>query len=205
MTTSISSLPPLITFPDKSPIPTPHGPYEHGQFEAYSASKALALRATYDFIATQKPTFDIINTLPAFFIGKNELITSLDKVATGTNGMVLGPILGNKASDPLAGTTVFVNDVAKVQVLALNPKIEGNQNFMLSSEGVNGVKWDDAIEIVRRNFPEEVKKGVFKLDGTQPTTELKIDSARTEEVFGFKLASFEEQVKSIVGHYLELI
>lgn len=153
-----------------------------------------------------KPTFDIINVMPSFFVGRNELNTSAQEyLASGTNRIALGPILGNKADQALPGNSVHVNDVARIQVLALDPKIKGNQNFMISSQGPEGTVWDEAIEIAERNFPEALGKGVLKLGGTQPTKKLLIDSSRTEEVFGFKLAGYEEQVKSVLGHYLELV
>jgi hypothetical protein len=107
----------------------------------------------------------------------------------------------NKA---LPGTSVLINDAAKIQVLSLDPKIKGNQNFMISSHGPEGILWDDAIEIAKNNFPEEVEEGVLKLGGTQLTKKLLIDSSRTENVFGSKLAGYEEQVKSVLRHYLDL-
>jgi hypothetical protein len=144
--------------------------------------------------------------MPSFFIGKNELITSASEYfASGTNRIALGPILGNKVEQARPGNSVYVNDVAKIQVMSLDPKIKGNQNFVISGHGLEGIIWDDAIEIAKKNFPEAVEKGVLKLGGTQPTKKLLLDSSRTEEVLGFKLAGYEEQVKSVLGHYLELL
>lgn len=37
------------------------------------------------------------------------------------------------------------------------------------------------------------------------TKRTKVDSSRTEKVFGFKFASYEEQVKSVTQQYLELL
>jgi hypothetical protein len=156
-------------------------------------------------MTTYKPSFDLINVMPSFLIGKNELITSAKEyLIGGTDRIALRPILGNKADQALPGNSVHVNDVAKIQVMALDPKIQGNQNFMISSQGPEGTVWDDAIEIAKRNFPDAVEKGLLKLGGTQPSKRLLLDSSRTEEVFGFKLAEYEEQVKSVLGHYLEI-
>jgi hypothetical protein len=33
---------------------------------------------------------------------------------------------------------------------------------------------------------------------------LRVDARKTEEVMGFKFLSYEEQVKSVVAHYIEL-
>lgn len=144
--------------------------------------------------------------MPSFIIGKNELTTSIEEMRTkGTNRHVLTAILGVKNPKPNPGTTVFLDDVAKIEVMSLDPKIPGGQNFLVSSGGVKGTTWNDAIDIVRKNFPEEVKRGVWPLDGSQPTKLTKVDSSRTEETFGFRLADYETQVKSVVGHYLELM
>ena len=88
---------------------------------------------------------------------------------------------------------------------ALDPKIEGGQSFLAVSEGTKGTVWSDAIDIVNRNFPEAVKKGILPNNGSTPTRRTKIDSSRTEKVFGIKLLSYEEQVKSVVKQYLTLL
>jgi len=190
---------------DKINMPSPQPPYA-SPFEAYAASKVHALRASENFVVDNKPYFDIINIMPSFIIGANELTTSITEMRTkGTNRHALTPIVGVKNPNANPGTTVFLDDVAKIEVLALDPKIPGGQNFLISSGGLRGTTWNDSIDIVKRNFPEEVAKGVWPLDGDQPTKRTKVDSSRTEEVFGFKLADYETQVKSVVAHYLELL
>jgi nucleoside-diphosphate-sugar epimerase len=110
----------------------------------------------------------------------------------------------SKTPNPNPSTTVSVDDVAKIEVLALDPKIPGGQNFLVSSGGTYSTTWNDSIDIVKRHFLEAVARGVWPLDGDQPTKRTKVDSSRAEEVFGFKLTDYETQVKSVVVHYLEL-
>lgn len=74
---------------------------------------------------------------------------------------------------------IHVNDVAKIHVLALN------LNFMATSGGVEGWCWEDAIEIVKKHFPEAVEDGRLPADGSQPT-KLRIDSSKTEKVLGIE-------------------
>jgi nucleoside-diphosphate-sugar epimerase len=166
----------------------------------------FALHATEAFITANKPSFDVINIMPTFIIGKNELVTDLNNIESGTNAFALAPLLGYK-NPPNLGVTVYLNDVAKVHVLALDPKIlkQGSyEYFMISSGGVEGTNFDDAIDIVKRNFPKQVEAGLFPLGGTQPAKKLHVSSERTEKVFGIKLAGFETQVKSVVQHYIDL-
>ena len=189
--------------PDET-IPDISGPYGH-HFEAYAASKVNALNATTRWVRAQKPHFDLINMLPSFFIGKNELVTEANGILNGTNGAAFGQILGKKMDSPNPGTTIHVNDVAKIHILSLNPKVKGNQNFIASSGGVEGRAWGDAIEIVKENFPAAVKDGRLPADGFQPTKKLRIDSSKTEKELGIKFQPYETQVKSVTEHYLELL
>ena len=121
-------------------IPDSHGPFSN-PFEAYCAAKANALNATDAFVQNQRPQFDVINVMPTFFIGKSELITSPKDIIQSTSGFALGPILGQKSDNPRAGVQIHADDVAKVHVLSLNPKVKGNQNFGMTSGGVAGNQW----------------------------------------------------------------
>lgn len=152
----------------------------------------------------KKPHFDVINVLPSVVIGANELNTAKEEVSKGTNVNVMGPLLGTKANIPDIGASVHVNDVAKAHVDALNPSIPGNRNLLCSSGGIQGVEWDDAKEIVKRLFPQQVSDGVFPLDGTLPTRPVRFDASETERLLGWKFVGFEAQVKSVAEHYLEL-
>ncbi|TAQ89682.1 hypothetical protein B7494_g1988 [Chlorociboria aeruginascens] len=192
-------------FDDTYEIPFPAGPYSH-PFEAYSASKVRALIATKDFIATKKPEWDVINIMPSFVVGDNEIITDPKLISDGTVSAAMAQVLGGDSGwGAVPSTSVHVADVARLHVEALNPKIEGNQNFLAVSEGERGTRWEDAIEIVQRNFPLAVKSGVLPNNGTAATKRTKVSATRTEEVFGWKFQSYEEQVKSVVKQYLGLL
>jgi nucleoside-diphosphate-sugar epimerase len=192
-------------FNDQSRTPEPLGPYD-SSFEAYSASKVRSLYATDAFIAKNKPKWDIINIMPGFVVGENELITKPEDMVNGTNAPALAPILGHASGwGPVSSTSVHVDDVAKLHILALNPKISGNESFVAVSEGEKGTVWGESSEIVDRNFPEAVARGVLPNNGPAPTKRTKMDGSRTEKIFGFKFLSYEEQVKSVVGQYLSLL
>ena len=95
--------------------------------------------------------------------------------------------------------------VALMHVKALDPKIPAG-TYIGNSEGypAAGTVWQDTIQIVAKNFPKAVAKGVFPNNGVQDTIRGRIDARKSEEVFGFKFLNYEEQVKSVVTHYLEL-
>jgi len=78
--------------------------------------------------------------------------------------------------------------------------VSGNRSYVLSQS----TRWDAVRGIVARLFPEAVEKRVLPNCGNADTHEVAIDVEETEAVFGFRHAGLEEQVKSVVGHYLEL-
>ena len=193
------------TYDGQLKVPIHTGSSYPSEFHAYADSKVRALAATHNFIADKHPSFDIINIMPSFIIGKNELAT-LETFLTGTNRVVFGQVLGAEAASPLPGTTIYLNDVAKVHVLALDPKTAGNQDFpMTSGVGVGGVHLADARDIVARKFPAEVAGGILPNKGSQPSLTIKIDSSKTEDTLGLKFAGLETQVEEVARHYLELL
>jgi nucleoside-diphosphate-sugar epimerase len=179
-----------------------HGPYP-SDFHAYNASKVSALQATDAFVRDYKPGFDVTNIHPSFVIGKNELITDAKDITIGTNGAAMALVLGYKSEIPVVGASVHVDDVAFMHVKALDSKIPAG-TYVGNSDGYAGTVWQNATRIVAERFPKAVAKGIFPNDGLQPTRRLRVDATKTEKVMDFKFLSYEEQVNSVVSHYLEL-
>ncbi|KAL8792555.1 MAG: hypothetical protein Q9195_004854 [Heterodermia aff. obscurata] len=175
-------------------------PSDH--FAAYGAGKIAALNATEEYVRTQKPHFEINHIGPSFTIGKNELARTRAELLASTNIAAMTPVLGN-AYGPTPSASVLVDDIAKIHVLALDPKIPGGQFFLGVGEESN-TKWENSVAIVKKNFPDAVASGTFPLTGKNPTKRLIFDNKYTEKTLGIKFAGFEEQVKSVAGHYLEL-
>ena len=176
------------------------GPYG-GLFAAYGASKVAALNATEEYVRTQQPHFDINHIGPGFVIGKNELASNRAEVLAGTNAAAFGHVLGSNIG-PTPSTSVHVNDVAKMHVLALNPKIPGGQFFLAVSESSN-TRWEDSFDIVKKHFPAAVEDGTFPLNGKNLTKRLIFDNEYTKRTLGMVFASYNEQVKSVAKQYLE--
>ncbi|KAH6689732.1 hypothetical protein F5X68DRAFT_150824 [Plectosphaerella plurivora] len=179
------------------------GPFAN-PMHAYGTSKAAAFDATKQFINKEKPHFEVINIMPTMVTGKNELNRTPEEVVNGSNGLTMGVVLSKKSEVPSIGVSVHVDDVARAHIDALNPALTGNQDYLCSSGGVDGTTWNDAQEIAKRLFPQAVAEGTLPLAGSLPTRPIRLDSSETEKAFGWKFASYEEQIKSVVGHYLEL-
>jgi nucleoside-diphosphate-sugar epimerase len=179
-------------------IPFPAGPYK-SEFAAYAASKVAALQHAEEWIAQQRPAFDVVHLHPGFVLGRNDGATTVPQAMKGTNSVVLALLQGRRFG-PFAGATVHVDDVARAHVAALSPRVFGDQSYILSGP----VRWDDAIGIAKREFRDAFKKRVLIKDGSVGTTELPMDTTLTELTFRFEFAGYEEQVKSIVEQFLEL-
>ena len=171
---------------------------------AYGVSKVKALQAAEEFMQTEAPTFDIIHIHPVYVVGRNELALDAKAVLKGTNSTALGHVLGTKFDQGRTSGSVHLYDVARLHVLALDPKVKGGQSFIASHENV----WNDSLDIVKKHFPQAVKDGKLPADGDQPTLSVKIDVTHTEEVFGpfgFKFQDYEAQVVNVTEQYLELL
>ena len=75
---------------------------------------------------------------------------------------------------------------------------------MLSSDGIGGVNFEDAFDIVAELLQEAVEAGMFHLRVSIPTFNIDIDASETERILGFRFQSFKEPDRSMVHHYLDL-
>lgn len=202
-----------VAFGPESRTPDAQGELTN-EVQAYAAGKVAALNAVDKWIAAHnggeegecenRVAFDVVNVIPGFIFGHDELTGSTEGMQAGsTNAILLGLLRGTKGEWPYNGNSVLGSDVAKVHVLALDSRVvtPGNHSFNASTP----IVWDDAIDVLRRKFAAEVEAGHFSLDGTQPTLPIKMDASGTEEVFGFKFASYEEQVEQVARQYLDLL
>lgn len=178
----------------------PSGPYAN-VFDAYMASKALAYETSLQYMNEKKPAFDLVTIAPSFIIGRDETVTEVSNIGKGTNGMLMGQLLGNPLPFPLAGQSCYLDDVAKMHAESLNPAIPGNQIYLISTE----TTWGDAFEIVKKHYPQQVADRKLQVEQSTATFNLKTDASFTEKTFGFKFVSFEKQVISVVDHYLEML
>lgn len=183
--------------------PDPAGPFV-APIEAYAVAKSHALAASERFIEEKQPAFDIVSILPSMVIGKNELNTKKEDLQTGTNSAVIGPLIGVASETPFLGASVHLHDVARAHVDALDAAMPGNRRLLCTSGGQQGTTWDDVKDIASRLYGEQISKGMFTLTGTSPSRPLRLNAAETEKLLGWKFAGFEEQVRSVVDHYVEL-
>lgn len=181
-------------------IPFVAGRYKD-EFEAYAASKVAALRDAEAWMEINRPVFDVVHLHPSFVEGRNDLAMQTREVLKGTNAIIMSIAMGKKFQHSTMGVTVDLEDVARVHVQALDmDKVPGNSSYILSQS----TEWEEVTEIVGKCFPDAVKKGILPNTGDGMSHPIFVDAGKTEEVFGVRFRGLEEQVRSVVGHYLEV-
>jgi nucleoside-diphosphate-sugar epimerase len=189
-----------LEYNEQSRTPSPPGPFTGGPVEAYAASKVTSLNEVEAWVASKKPSFDLVSFFPGFIFGSNELVTN-PKVAFGsTNALLLGPVVAGTDSNYLPGVSVDVSDASLAHLKALNASVPGNRGYLLTT----GADFEQEFDIVARNFPAAVSSGLLPNNGKFASVHVKVDASESERILGFKLKSFEEQVKNTVGQYVQL-
>ena len=178
-------------------------PYRY-QMLAYQAGKIATLQSTESWIATEKPTFDVIFLYTAFTIGRNDAVETKQQLTKfSSNWHCLQIILGHDCPRAKPLLTCHIDDVAHCHVAALDPKVSGNQGFLIASYTPH-MQWDDAKQFVLQKYPKAVQRRILPNDGHMSTSPVTIDVHKTEEAFDFKHIPYEAQVSDLVEQYLEL-
>ncbi|KAM3419056.1 hypothetical protein BST61_g5011 [Cercospora zeina] len=203
---AIFAEPSKVPLDAESRIPEMEPPYAH-KMMAYQAGKIASLNSAEAWIRREQPAFDLIHMHPSFVTGRDDLATTredLRKFSSNWHSMQI--VLGHKNPVGKPLLTCHNDDVARCHVSALNPKIAGNQSFLISCSPEDGSEWDDVKEFVQRDYPEAVAEGVLPNDGHMPTVNkgVRFDVRKTEETFEFKHTPYEAQVLDVVKQYLEL-
>ena len=185
-------------------------PYDEGPFtdagHAYAASKVASLIRAEEWIAENKPAFDVIHIHPSYIFGRDELYESTKDFFAGTNAIPLAIATGHaSAAKSYAVSFNHVSDTARAHVLSLDPKVRGNQSFLLTNSGENKEKWDDIFDTLEKRYPQALEKGIFKKGSAWGNGAFSADVKKTEETFGFKLATLEEAVTPVLDQFLELL
>ena len=163
-------------------------------FRIYHASKILAHQASRDFVQREKPGFTLISLHPAFVYGHNPLQKTADEVKSGTNGMLWAGIMVEGAPNVL--TWVNVEDVADAHVLALDPKHDTDQSYLIA--GQPSAKWEDVLDIVKADYPHLPYK--LKADPNRKVTF--VDASKAEKDLGIKWRSLKQTVHEVVDQQL---
>ncbi|CAH0043436.1 unnamed protein product [Clonostachys solani] len=177
---------------------------------AYVLSKIYVADCVRKYVQSNEPKlhFSVVNVLPGTTVGPNELASTPRELLVGSNMVVMGPLLGIKFA-PIPSVVSHVDDVAFAHLKTLNLDISPGDIFSLlpvfnSKADPTLFKWDDAVNIVREEFPEATNCGMFPFGGTVPVVQVLADSTEDEKMLGRKFKGYREAVIDVVRQYLKL-
>ena len=81
---------------ENSRTPIPEGSFS-SPLHAYHAGKIAALAAADEYVADPKSKFDVVAILPSLVLEGSELVPKASDLALGSNGPVMGVVLGAKS------------------------------------------------------------------------------------------------------------
>lgn len=99
------------------------------------------------------------------------------------------------------------NNLVTCLALVLRIRSRATRDILASGPDFGRINWVAPFDIVKKRFPKEYADGVFKFDAIAPppTTVSKADNAKAVKLLGPEFKSYEEQIVSVVEHYLKLI
>lgn len=195
---------PSMIFTEKDWNPVTMADINNSRATAYRVSKKLAERAAWDFIAAEKPSFDLVTICPPLVLGPvRHHLSSLASINT-SNERVVDLIQGKwKHEIPqayLAGALwVNVRDLARSHILAMEKHDAGGRRLFPTS----GRFSNRAIaDLVWKNFPNLREK----LPGPDvPGGELApldkmygFDNSETVNLLGIEWTNFETTITDLV-------
>jgi nucleoside-diphosphate-sugar epimerase len=175
----------------------------------YRISKKLAEKAAFDFVANEKPNFDVVTVCPPLVLGPVvHHLATLDSINT-SNERVVKLTRGEwKDEIPTAhpiSIWIDVRDLAEAHVRAMErPEAGGKRLFVTAGY----FSHRELVDAVRKNFPElQDRLPDPSLPGGEmspPDKIFKIDNEETNKVLGIKWRTVDEcmvdLVKSLQAH-----
>jgi hypothetical protein len=120
-------------------------------------------------------------------VGRNDLITTSRDASRGTNGVILCHVLSINNQTPLPGFSAHHDDVARLHVEALHPRIPAG-GYQATTNDTSGMCFEESNEMVARKFRDAVRSGSLPSSGSNMTTAVPVhlDVSNTERGFGWK-------------------
>ncbi|KAL2850622.1 hypothetical protein BJY01DRAFT_261408 [Aspergillus pseudoustus] len=165
---------------------------------AYLASKALAERAAWDFVAAEKPSFDLAAICPPVIYGPNTNYTASLAALNASSADIyrlMAPASKSSNDVPTNSywTCVDVRDVAEAHLKAFQISEAGGQRFFIAS---GNFSYQQIADIMREEFPELRDRVPVGTPGAGlGGVELyEVDSSKSKRILGIKYRSLKETV-----------
>jgi NADPH-dependent methylglyoxal reductase len=164
---------------------------------AYCASKALAERAVWDWVADNKPTFDVVTITPPWVFGPYATeLTSTKHLNESTQ--LLYNILDAKDVPPFDfGGFADAREVATAHILSYEVPAAGGQRFWVGQN----FNYQSAVDAARAEIPELEHRLPKGKPGFVEDT-YTVDGSKATRVLGFEYRPLSETVKDT---YMQLL
>ncbi|KPM35360.1 hypothetical protein AK830_g11212 [Neonectria ditissima] len=194
---------PGTTFSETSWNPVSLGDIHRSPQTAYRASKKLAERAAWDFVAAANPAFDLMTVCPPLVLGPvAHHLASLDGI-NASNERVVSLLRGGWKRAVPASTPVplwiDVRDLAQAHVRALEVPGAGGRRLLPTAGWFTN---REVVDIVRARFPEfadripgpEVPGGEFP-----PKDQIYgFNNDETNRILGLEWTTLDESITDLV-------
>ncbi|KAF4468829.1 NAD dependent epimerase dehydratase [Fusarium albosuccineum] len=196
---------PSTVFTEKDWNPVTMDQINNSRATAYRVSKKFAERAAWDFVASNKTSFDLVTVCPSLVLGpiKHQL-PSLDKVNTSNSRMV--DLVQGKWKEAIpdaylaAVYWIDVRDLALTHILGMEkPEAGGRRLMPLGGRFGNRM----IADIVWKHFPELREKlpgPDVPGGGLAPANQVyRVDNSETKGFLGIEWREFETTIVDCVN------
>ncbi|KAH6885862.1 hypothetical protein B0T10DRAFT_85777 [Thelonectria olida] len=199
---------PETTFSEASWNPVTVEEISRSPATAYRASKKLAERAAWDFVAANKPSFDLVTICPPLVLGPVvHHLATLDSINTSNERVVALLRGGWKEGIPPSTPVpmwIDVRDAATAHVRALEEPSAGGKRLLATAGWFTN---REIADIVRAKFPEFADRvpGEEVSGGEFPPKEhiYKYNNDETNKLLGIDWIKLEKSVVDLVGSLKE--
>ncbi|KAF7557287.1 hypothetical protein G7Z17_g842 [Cylindrodendrum hubeiense] len=164
---------------------------------AYCASKALAEKATWDWVAKNKPNFDLVTITPPWIFGP--YVTELTSTKHLSESLqLLYDIIGAAEIPPFDfGGFADAREVAAAHILGYEVPEAGGQRFWVGQN----FNYQSAVDAAREQIPELQSKLPIGQPGVIEDT-YKVDGSKATRVLGLKYRPLAETIKDTYAQLL---
>ncbi|KAF2667109.1 NAD(P)-binding protein, partial [Microthyrium microscopicum] len=165
---------------------------------AYGYSKVTSEKDAWEFMASEKPSFDLIYLLAPSIIGKSiQPGFKLTRQHLGGTSSVYKAAFDVEKPDFMFPYVMDVEDVAAIHIKALSPNVPGNERYLFHSK--RPLLADEAVNFIREKYPElTVRVPAGSNDSSLAPNLFKTDISKASKVFGTDWKDWTLSVSSMV-------
>ncbi|KAK1755620.1 hypothetical protein QBC47DRAFT_191939 [Echria macrotheca] len=165
---------------------------------AYCASKALAEKAMWDYVAAEKPQFDLVVLNPAWVFGPHVGGVKDTKHLNESSHMLYSIIGASEVPGFDFGGFVDVRTLGAAHLAAFEIPEAGGQRFLMGQH----FDYQSVVDSLRSELPELKDKLPEGTPGKVPES-YAVDGSKAEKVLGIKYIPLSESMKDSFVQFVE--